>query len=89
MNTPTTAIPKSVPVKYRNRIQHWDDERGIGNSLIVSLADGWHWAGIDHYPGNHVEGFDTVAEVIYQLRQTRACDCSDCRLALSSLSSLT
>lgn len=76
-------IPKSVPKKYRIRIAHWDDERGIGNSLIVSLKDGWHWAGINPTPGNHVEGFDTVKEVVDELRNTKPCECETCRKALA------
>lgn len=75
-------IPKSVPAKYRERIMHWDDERAIGNSLIVSLSDGWHWAGIDPTPGNHVEGFDNVRDVVNALRSTAPCRCDECKAAI-------
>lgn len=37
-----------------------DDERGDGNSIIVTLAKGWDFA---DEPGCGVRGFDTVAEV--------------------------
>ena len=44
----------------RNWIAHIDDERKLGNSIIVTLAKGWHFA--DDL-GCGVRGFDTVAEV--------------------------
>jgi hypothetical protein len=37
-----------------------DDERIDGNSIIVTLAEGWDFA---DDPGCGVRGFDTVAEV--------------------------
>jgi hypothetical protein len=43
----------------RHWIAHIDDERNIGNSIIVTLEKGWDFADI----GNcGVNGFDTVAE---------------------------
>jgi hypothetical protein len=43
----------------RHWIAHIDDERNIGNSIIVTLEEGWDFADI----GNcGVNGFDTVAE---------------------------
>jgi hypothetical protein len=43
---------------------HWvsyiDDERDIGNSIIVTLKEGWDFEDIK---GCGVRGFDTVAEV--------------------------
>ena len=44
----------------RRWITHIDDERSQGNSIIVTLAKGWHFA--DDL-GCGVRGFDTVAEV--------------------------
>jgi len=73
-------VPKSVPVKYRNRIAHWDDERGIGNSLIVTLNDGWKFPSAEC----HTEGFDTVKEAVDGLRGTQVCECSGCRKSLAS-----
>jgi hypothetical protein len=79
-------IPKSVPNKYRARVQYWDDERECGNSLIVSLEDGWKFINTDC----HTSGFDTVKEAIEGLRDTIPCPCDDClntlvkRLILSS-----
>jgi len=77
-------IPKSVPAKYMERIRHWDDEREIGNSLIVSLNNGWYWAGIDPFPGNHVAGFDTVRDVVNALRSTAPCNCDECKRSLAN-----
>jgi hypothetical protein len=69
-------IPKSVPKTLSSRIEDWSDERGIGNSLIVSLKDGWHWTveGV----GVHVRGFDNIKEAIADLRETAPCNCKTC-----------
>lgn len=40
-------------------IAHVDDERSLGNSIIVTLAKGWQFR---DEPGCGVRGFDTVAE---------------------------
>lgn len=37
-----------------------DDERDIGNSIIVTLAEGWNFADGER---EGVRGFDTLAEV--------------------------
>lgn len=74
-----SSIPKSVPNKYRERIAHWDDEREIGNSLIVSLKDGWRFPAAEC----HTEGFDTVRDAIEGLRETQPCDCATCLKALA------
>lgn len=73
-------IPASVPKKYRARIAHWDDEREMGNSLIISLNDGWMFPNTDC----HTSGFDTVKEAVDGLRDTHPCDCADCRKALAA-----
>jgi hypothetical protein len=44
----------------RHWIAHIDDERNIGNSIIVSLEKGWDF---EDEAGCGVRGFDTVAEV--------------------------
>jgi hypothetical protein len=43
----------------RHWIAHIDDERNIGNSIIVTLEKGWDFEDIK---GCGVRGFDTVAE---------------------------
>lgn len=40
-------------------VAHVDDERGIGNSIIVTLRDAWCF---NADPGCGVMGFDTVAD---------------------------
>ena len=44
----------------RTWIKHIDDERSLGNSIIVTLADAFTFA---DDPGCGVKGFDTVAEL--------------------------
>jgi len=44
----------------RSWVAYIDDERGDGNSIIVTLAKGWDFS---DEPGCGVRGFDTVAEV--------------------------
>lgn len=44
----------------RSWISHIDDERNIGNSIIVTLIDGWEFA---DEKGCGVRGFDTIAEL--------------------------
>lgn len=70
-------IPKSIPQKYKNRIAHWDDERAIGNSLIVSLKDGWR-DGTD-LAVCHTLAEDNVSDMLYKLKATEPCDCLDCK----------
>jgi hypothetical protein len=61
--------------KPRNaRIEEWDDERGIGNSLIVTLKPGWRF----EEPGEHVRGFDTVAEARREVKLSQPCKCEAC-----------
>lgn len=55
------------------RIEFWDDERSIGNSLIVSLHYGWCFS-----PGEHVEGFDTVNQAMKAVRDSKPCNCEEC-----------
>lgn len=53
--------------KARSWIAHIDDEREDGNSIIVTLANGFDFA---DDPGCGVKGFDTVAEVRDGTRKT-------------------
>lgn len=66
-------IPKSVPSNLRSRIEFWDDERSIGNSLIITLKDGWAFR-----PAEHVEGFDTVRDAVAGMKSTVRCSCPEC-----------
>jgi|AntAceMinimDraft_12_1070368.scaffolds.fasta_scaffold153782_2 hypothetical protein len=47
-------------IAQRPWIAHIDDERDIGNSIIVTLADGWHFEDGDK---EGVRGFDTMQEI--------------------------
>jgi hypothetical protein len=60
------------------KVEHWDDERPIGNSLIVTLARGWRF----EERGEHVRGFDTQREAMAGVRGATKCDCEKCKGAL-------
>ena len=70
-------MPK-LPQRFACRIQHWDDERAIGNSLIVTLVDGWKFSS-DPIANAHVEGFDTVDDARRAVRSALPCSCDTCR----------
>lgn len=55
-------MKKSVSdlLSKRNWISHIDDERDLGNSIIVTLKKGWNFQDGDK---EGVRGFDTLAEV--------------------------
>ena len=57
------------------KIMFWDDERDIGNSLIVTLNYGYRFAADD----GHVRGFDTIKEAKQAVREAVHCDCEECR----------
>lgn len=59
------------------KILHFDDEREIGNSIIVTLVPGWHW-GQDSFAVEHVLGFDTKGQVKEALKAIKACTCPEC-----------
>ena len=81
MNTQPAPVrfPISVPKKYRERILHWDDERKGGNSIIISLKDGWCF----DEQGCHVFGEDNVKDVIASMGRSLPCECADCTKALA------
>ena len=57
------------------QVEHWDDERDIGNSLIVTLKKGWRFEEC----GEQVRGFDTTREAIAEVRAAKPCDCEQCK----------
>lgn len=73
-----SKIPKYVPKRSAAKVAHWDDERGMGNSLIVTLKDGWRFVTTEC----HTSGYDTIQEAIEGLRDTVPCTCADCKKAL-------
>ena len=70
-------LPKSLPVRYHSRIMHWDDERNIGNSIIICLNDGWEFD-IDPWEKMHVDGFDTIKEAVDGVINSIPCTCKSC-----------
>ena len=63
-------------MKQRHKkIEHWDDERSIDNSLIVTLVKGWRF----EERGEHVRGFDTVKDAMAEVRAAQPCDCPVCK----------
>jgi hypothetical protein len=56
------------------KIEFWDDERSIGNSLIVTLKPGWRF----EEEAEHVRGFDTVRSAMKEVRSSKPCHCADC-----------
>lgn len=61
----------------RALVEHWDDERAIGNSLIVTLRPGWRFG----QDGEHVRGFDSPREATAALARLWVCHCQECRAA--------
>lgn len=47
-------------LQSRNWIAYIDDERNVGNSIIVTLANDWFF---EDEPDCGVRGFDTIAEL--------------------------
>lgn len=56
------------------KVEHWDDERSIGNSLIVTLKKGWRF----FEDGEHVRGFDTKRDAMADVRAAIKCQCEEC-----------
>jgi len=65
---------KKLPAK----VMHWDDERSIGNSLIITLQRGWAFGANNTAYAEHVEGFDTVKEARAAIKAAKPCSCFDC-----------
>lgn len=61
------------------KVLHWDDERALGNSLIVTLARGWAFGLNDSINAEHVNGFDTVKEAKAAVSSAKPCACFDCK----------
>ena len=70
--------------KRSPKVMYWDDERSIGNSLIVTLNYGFRFGGTDV---EHVRGFDTVREANADIKDTRLCFCPECTAALANMES--
>lgn len=57
------------------KVMFFDDERSIGNSIIVTLNYGWCF---DESGPEHVQGFDTIAEAKQAIRYAKRCSCEEC-----------
>ena len=58
------------------QVMFFDDERDLGNGIIVTLKRGWRWS--DDMVPYHVKSFDTVAEAKSGIRDALPCSCSEC-----------
>jgi hypothetical protein len=65
-------IPKSLPAKYHARVAYWDDERDIGNSILVTLVYGFHMG------DGHVIGADNVKDAVQAVKDAEVCECAEC-----------
>ena len=72
MSTNRTALQA---LKSHPWVEFVDDERAIGNSLIVALHYGRPRPG---NPGEHVIGADTEAEALQEVRDSVPCRCEEC-----------
>jgi hypothetical protein len=59
-----------------SRIEYWDDERDIGNGIIVTLNYGWSFEPNEH---EAVRGFDFIKDADMAVKTSFPCDCSECR----------
>lgn len=59
-------------------VEHWDDERDIGNGIIITLHYGYSFENAEHCG---VMGFDTVTEAKARTRRKAIylCDCNECK----------
>lgn len=55
-------------IEARRWVAHVDDERNLGNSIIVTLADGWEFIA---ERGCGVMGFDTLTEALQGTAKTQ------------------
>ncbi len=52
-------------LRSHKRVEIVDDEREIGNGVIVTLKAGWSFDPLD--PENRVCGEDTITEILYRI----------------------
>ena len=66
--------------RYRGpRVLHWDDERDLGNSLIVTLVNGLaFYPHADESVAEHVKGFGSVKAAEAAVRRAKSCACARC-----------
>lgn len=73
-------VPAMEDRKMRHsRVEFWDDERRIGNSLIVTLKPGFaFFPADDESVAEHVRGFDRVRDAEAAVRRSQPCRCGRC-----------
>lgn len=73
-------------MKKDKRISHIDDERSLGNSIIITLKDGFCHDLQSNQLGQsdsvHVFGIDTMADLSDEMKKVSRCDCVECCAAL-------
>lgn len=62
-------------IRNDRRVETVDDEREIGNGVIVTLRPGWAY---DPSTACHVFGEDTVSAALRTLRDVKPCACDFC-----------
>lgn len=62
------------------RVQFVDDERSLGNSVIVTLHYGWRFDD----PGTHVFGEDTPTAALASLKSCKPCGCAECAAVVTT-----
>jgi hypothetical protein len=67
------APPSSAPgvlgrLRAHPRVEHVDDERAIGNSVIVTLRQGWTFSAMED---NRVDGADSPSAALAMVRSAK------------------
>ena len=65
----------------RDKIQYLDDERSIGNGIILTLKPGWQFD-IEPFDnaGCHVAGGENMKELNEYLKNIKPCKCVRCSM---------
>ena len=72
-------MSKTLDQLRKNRkVMFVDDEREIGNYIIVTLNNGWRFTD-GEYSAEHVRGFDTVKEARDGVNKAVPCECAECK----------
>ena len=65
-------------LRKNKKVMFVDDEREIGNYIIVTLNYGWRFPD-GEYSAEHVRSFDTVKEVRDGVNKAVLCECAECK----------
>jgi hypothetical protein len=75
IHEPSKEAPKKE-YSAGEKVEHWDDERALGNSLIVTLLYGYSFSATEH---KGVRGFDTIREAKAAIAAAVPCHCDLCQ----------